>query len=36
VRFVGLPPGQEDAVEKLNRALQQMRKKPGSKAFSIE
>ncbi len=36
VRFVGLLPGQENAVDKLNRALQQMRKKPGSKAFSIE
>lgn len=36
VRFVGLPPGQENAVDKLHRALQQMRKKPGSKAYSIE
>ncbi|MCE7869797.1 PilZ domain-containing protein [bacterium CPR1] len=36
VCFVGLPPGQENAVEKLHRALQQMRKKPGSKAYSIE
>ncbi|MEW6277742.1 MAG: PilZ domain-containing protein [Candidatus Eremiobacterota bacterium] len=36
VRFCRLPPGQEKAMEVLTRAVQQMRVKPGSKAFSIE